>query len=136
MDMKKERRHKGIILKTSLMIIGSTTLVLGLIGVFIPVLPTTPFLLISVGCYANSSEKMHTFLLKSKIYENTVEKFLKEGGMSLRAKLSITIPVGILLTVLFFLFENPVVKIIIAGLFVAKVITFIKIPTINKDSTG
>lgn len=134
--MKKERRHKGIILKTSLMIIGSTTLVLGLIGVFIPVLPTTPFLLISVGCYANSSEKMHTFLLKSKIYENTVEKFLKEGGMSLRAKLSITIPVGILLTVLFFLFENPVVKIIIAGLFVAKVITFIKIPTINKDATG
>ncbi|HRW35072.1 MAG TPA: YbaN family protein [Thermotogota bacterium] len=134
--MKKERRHKGIILKTSLMIIGSTTLVLGLIGVFIPVLPTTPFLLISVGCYANSSEKMHAFLLKSKIYENTVEKFLKEGGMSLRAKLSITIPVGILLTVLFFLFENPVVKIIIAGLFVAKVITFIKIPTINKDSTG
>ncbi len=131
--MKKERQNKSLVLKISLIIIGSITLVLGLIGVFIPVLPTTPFLLISAGCYANSSEKMHTFLLKSKIYKNTVEKFLQEGGMSLRAKLTITIPVSILLTVLFFFFESPVVKIIIAGLFIAKVITFIKIPTIHKN---
>lgn len=130
--MKKERQNKSLVLKISLIIIGSITLVLGLIGVFIPILPTTPFLLISAGCYANSSEKMHAFLLKSKIYKNTVEKFLKEGGVSLRVKMTITIPVSILLTVLFCLFESPVVKCIIAGLFIAKVITFIKIPTIHK----
>ena len=56
----------------------------------------------------------------------------EQGGMSLKAKLTITIPVGILLTVLFFIFESPVVKIIIFALFVAKVITFILIPTIEE----
>ena len=130
--MKDEKHKRSLLVKITLIIIGTFTLVLGLIGVMLPILPTTPFLLVSAACYANSSEKMHTFLLKSKIYKNTVDKFIRQGGMSLKAKLTITIPVGILLTVLFFIFESPVVKIIIVALFVAKVITFIKIPTIKE----
>ncbi len=130
--MKDENHRKSLLIKTVLIIVGTFTLTLGLVGVALPVLPTTPFLLVSVACYANSSEKMHAFLLKSKLYKNTVEKFLQEGGMSLKTKLSITIPVGILLMVLFFVFESPVVKIIIVALFVGKVITFVKIPTIKK----
>jgi len=128
--MKNNSPKRRLLIKVVLILIGSLTLGLGLLGVAIPVLPTTPFLLVSAACYANSSEKMHAFLLKSKVYKNTVDKFINDGGMSLRAKLSITIPVGILLTVLFFVFESPVVKIIIVCLFVAKVITFILIPTI------
>jgi len=130
--MKDENHRKSLLIKTVLIIVGTFTLTLGLVGVALPVLPTTPFLLVSVACYANSSEKMHAFLLKSKLYKNTVEKFLQEGGMSLKTKLSITIPVGILLMVLFFVFESPVVKIIIVALFVGKVVTFVKIPTIKK----
>jgi uncharacterized membrane protein YbaN (DUF454 family) len=130
--MKEEKHKRSLLVKITLIIVGTSTLVLGLVGVAIPVLPTTPFLLVSAACYANSSERMHAFLLKSKIYKNTVEKFIREGGMSLRAKLTITIPVGILLTVLFFVFESPVVKIIIVALFIGKVITFVKIPTIRK----
>ncbi|MFP4461769.1 MAG: YbaN family protein [Thermotogota bacterium] len=130
--MKNEKNKRSLLNKTVLIIVGTSTLALGLVGVVLPVLPTTPFLLVSAACYANSSEKMHAFLLKSKVYKNTVDKFLREGGMSLKAKLSITIPVGILLTVLFFVFESPVVKVIIAALFVVKVITFVKIPTIKE----
>ncbi len=130
--MKDKKNKRSLFIKTVLIIVGTSTLALGLIGVAIPVLPTTPFLLVSAACYANSSEKMHAFLLKSKLYKNTVERFLQEGGMTLKAKLTITIPVGILLTVLFFVFESPVVKIIIVALFVGKVITFVKIPTIRK----
>ena len=118
--------------KVLLIIIGSLTLGLGVLGVLLPVLPTTPFLLVSAACYANSSDKMHTFLLKSRVYKNTVDKYIRQGGMSLRAKLAITIPVGILLTILFFIFESPVVKIVIVVLFIAKVITFIVIPTIKE----
>src|SRR6056297_2918057 len=98
--MKDEKHKRSLLVKITLIIIGTSTLTLGLVGVALPVLPTTPFLLVSVACYANSSEKMHAFLLKSKLYKNTVEKFLQEGGMSLKTKLSITIPVGILLMVL------------------------------------
>ncbi len=130
--MKDNSPKRRFLIKVILIVIGSLTLGLGLLGVAVPILPTTPFLLVSAACYANSSEKMHTFLLKSKVYKNTVEKFLQQGGMSLKAKLTITIPVGILLTVLFFIFESPVVKIIIFALFVAKVITFILIPTIEE----
>src|SRR6056297_4211834 len=124
-------KRKPAFLRGVLILTGTAALFLGILGVFLPVLPTTPFLIVTAGCYANSSDKLHAKLIKSRIYNNTVEKFLKEKGMSLKAKLSITIPVGILLTVLFFLVEPLVLKIIIVVLFVVKVITFSLMPTIS-----
>jgi len=124
-------KRKPAFLRGVLILTGTAALFLGILGVFLPVLPTTPFLIVTAGCYANSSDKLHAKLVKSRIYNNTVEKFLKEKGMSLKAKLSITIPVGILLTVLFFLVEPLVLKIIIVVLFVVKVITFSLMPTIS-----
>jgi len=124
-------KRKPAFLRGVLILTGTAALFLGILGVFLPVLPTTPFLIVTAGCYANSSDKLHAKLIKSRIYNNTVVKFLKEKGMSLKAKLSITIPVGILLTVLFFLVEPLVLKIIIVVLFVVKVITFSLMPTIS-----
>lgn len=127
---KKNKR----LIQSILILAGSVTLALGFVGVLIPVLPTTPFVLVSLICFANSSEKLHAKLIKSKIYNNTVERFLREKGMTLKAKLSITIPVGILLTVLVFLFDNLWIRIIIITLFIIKIIVFIRIPTIKRRS--
>ena len=129
MPKKKKRLIQYI-----LILAGSVTLALGFVGVLIPVLPTTPFVLVSLICFANSSEKLHAKLIRSKIYNNTVERFLREKGMTLKAKLVITVPVGILLTVLVFLFDNPWIRLIIITLFVIKIIVFIRIPTIKMRS--
>src|SRR6056297_683216 len=77
--MKDKKLQKSLVIKIILMIIGTFTLGLGLVGVAIPVLPTTPFLLVSAACYANSSDRLHAVLLKSKLYKNTVDKFIREG---------------------------------------------------------
>jgi len=49
-------------------LLGFVFLGLGLIGVFLPLLPTTPFLLVSAGCFAKSSDKWHQRLLSNKIF--------------------------------------------------------------------
>jgi uncharacterized membrane protein YbaN (DUF454 family) len=128
-----QNKNKKKFLKPFLIVIGSLSLSLGIVGLLLPILPTTPFILVTIGCFANSSERLHRWLLKSKIYTNTVDRFIREKGMTRKNKLAIVIPVGILLTVLFFIFTNIWIRVIIICLFAVKIIVFIKIPTIQNE---
>lgn len=50
--------------KAALLAVGFTALAVGLIAIFVPLLPTTPFLLVSAACFARSSERFHRWLLE------------------------------------------------------------------------
>lgn len=50
-------------LKTILIIVGSVSLALGILGIFLPLLPTTPFLILSAFCYSKGSDAFHKWLL-------------------------------------------------------------------------
>lgn len=64
------------------LIIGSITLALGFLGIFLPLLPTTPFLLITAFCYLRSSEKMYTWLTTHKYFGKYLKRYLIDKGMS------------------------------------------------------
>lgn len=51
-----------------LIVIGSLSLALGAVGIVLPVLPTTPFLLLSAYCFARSSERLHTYLVSHRVF--------------------------------------------------------------------
>jgi len=128
--------NKDKFLKKFLFIfIGVVSLGLGVIGIFLPILPTTPFILISVYCFARSSEKMHLWLINTKLYKKILEKFINKKGITIKSKLIIIVPVSILLLFLFLIFNNLWIRIIIIILFVMKILFFIKIPTIKNKNT-
>jgi len=64
-------------------------LVLGLIGIPVPVLPTTPFILLSAFLFAQSSERYHTWLKTTKVYKAYVLSYKERGGITLKRKLQI-----------------------------------------------
>lgn len=76
MNRKKSRRHvflfpvciifAVVMVKILLRIVGTVSLVLGLLGIALPVLPTTPFLLLTAFCYLRSAPAWHKRLLESK----------------------------------------------------------------------
>ncbi len=72
--------------KIILLIIGVITMSLGFIGIFIPVFPTTPFLLVALACFVNSSTKMHRFILENKYLGPYVKDYTSGNGIPLRAK--------------------------------------------------
>ncbi|MBK9447701.1 MAG: YbaN family protein [Betaproteobacteria bacterium] len=65
---------------------GTISLVLGIIGVFLPVLPTTPFILLAAACYARASEKFHQHLLAHKTFGPTIRDWEEYRSLSLKTK--------------------------------------------------
>ncbi len=62
---------------------------LGTVGVFLPILPTTPFYMLTLFFFANSSEKLHTWFLGTELYKKHLDSFVKKRGMMRSTKLSI-----------------------------------------------
>lgn len=114
---------------------GSLALALGILGVLIPILPTTPFLLVAAACYAKSSERFHQKLVNSELYKKYISQMVEQKGMTLKAKLTILIPVLCMLLVVFLVVDNIYLKAIVVLLGTAKIIAFIRIKTIKEDST-
>jgi hypothetical protein len=63
--------------KGLLIFLGSLFTLLGLVGVFVPVLPTTPFLLLASFCYAKSSDKLNNWLINHRIFGAYIGSYMK-----------------------------------------------------------
>ncbi|WP_130807826.1 YbaN family protein [Senegalia massiliensis] len=72
--------------KIILIIIGSLSLIFGTIGIILPVLPTTPFLLLSLACFVKSSDRLYKFILNNKYLAPYVSDYIKGNGIPLKAK--------------------------------------------------
>lgn len=117
--------------KVIYLIIGLVSFILGVIGVVIPLLPTTPFLLLTSMCLLKSSEKLNEKFMNTKIYNKYVKSFRKQGGMTLKSKLCLTIPISLLLIFMFITINSITMRIIIVLMWVTKVIVFTKMKTIK-----
>lgn len=113
--------------KIGLIALGTLSLIVGIIGIFLPILPTTPLLLLTSYCYISSSEKF----MNTKIYDKYVRNFHEKGGMTLRGKLMLTIPVSLLLLFMFITIKSPIMRMVIVVMWVTKVIFFTKMKTIE-----
>ncbi|ORX76622.1 hypothetical protein BCR32DRAFT_303341, partial [Anaeromyces robustus] len=98
-NINEKKKTKHIIIKIILIIIGSISFILGSIGIVLPILPTFPFYLLTLICFAKSSDRLHQWFINSKFYKNNLEDFVKGRGMTIKTKvqtiLFLTILMGI-----------------------------------------
>jgi len=73
-------------LRILLVIAGTFCVGLGIVGIFVPVLPTTPFLLLAAACYARSSQRFYSWLLNNKWFGSYIRNYLERKGITLRVK--------------------------------------------------
>ena len=74
-------------MKYLLIILGSISLILGVIGIFLPLLPTTPFLLLTAALYIRSSERLYLWLIHQKYLGTYIRNFREHRAIPLRAKI-------------------------------------------------
>jgi len=73
-------------LRILLVIAGTFFVGLGIVGIFVPVLPTTPFLLLAAVCYARGSQRFYSWLLNNKWFGSYIKNYLERKGIPLRVK--------------------------------------------------
>ena len=117
--------------KIGLIALGTISLAIGIIGIFLPLIPTTPLLLLTSYCYISSSEKLSEKFMNTKIYDKYVRNFHEKGGMTLKGKLMLTIPVSLLLLFMFITIKIPIMRVVIVVMWVTKVVFFTKMKTIK-----
>lgn len=115
---------------------GIVCFVLGAIGVVLPILPTTPFLLAAAFCFARSSQKVNDWFLQTKLYRNHLDSFVQERALTLKTKVSILGFASFMLAFPLIFSQNIYLRILIICLYCIKYYYFIfKIKTISSQKT-
>ncbi|WP_178007742.1 YbaN family protein [Mediterraneibacter sp.] len=97
---------KTNLLKSLWLILAFVCFGFGAAGVILPVLPTTPFLLLASFCFAKGSKKFHLWFQSTKLYQKHLDGFVKERTMLLKTKVCILLPVSVMLICAMVLMEN------------------------------
>jgi len=120
-------------IKHILILFGSIFLGLGFVGIIVPGLPTTPFLLLAAGCYVKSSDRLYSWLLDHKLFGKYIHNFRETRSISLRSKIISLIVMWVMIGLSIYLFIKIIpVKIIIALLGVIGSLVILLIPTLRK----
>lgn len=89
---------KKIIEKSFFLVSGWLAILLGTIGAFLPLLPTTPFIILAAFCFSKSSERLHNWLLQHKVFGSLIQNWERYGVIQLKAKWLATISIVVLMS--------------------------------------
>ena len=106
------------------LMIGIVSMVLGAIGVVLPVLPTMPFLLLASFCFAKGSDRFHKWFIGTKLYKKHLESFVTSRSMTLKTKLCILLPASAMLILAMLAMSNIYGRVFIVFLIIFKYIYF------------
>src|SRR4030043_2153164 len=133
MNQSGSKNRPNSFKRGTFLVAGTISLGLGAAGVFLPLLPTTPFLLLSAACYYKGSERMHRWLLNNKLFGSYIRNYKEGKGISKIAKilslflLWITIGYSV-----FFMVGSYVVQLILFAVAIAVTVHVATLPTLRK----
>tara|TARA_E500000075_G_scaffold100313_1_gene92003 strand:+ start:107 stop:535 length:429 start_codon:yes stop_codon:yes gene_type:complete len=83
-QMKKSR---FLLIRLLWIILGSAFVGIGTVGIFVPGLPTTVFMILAAACYVRSSDKLYNWLIKNKTFGKYIKDYREGKGMPIKAKI-------------------------------------------------
>ena len=77
---------------------------IGIIGIFVPILPTTPFLLLAAACFIRSSDRLYNWLISNRVFGRYLKNYMEKKGIPLGVKIFtiLLLWITILISVIFF----------------------------------
>lgn len=118
-----------------LTLLGSVCVFLGVAGIILPLIPTTPFLLLSAWCFARSSDKFYNWLLNHKWLGGYIRRFRSKQGVPVRVKIKAIVLMWFTMGVsAYFLRDNQIALVILAICAVGVSVLLICLPTEKQES--
>ncbi|WP_171978956.1 YbaN family protein [Fictibacillus arsenicus] len=111
--------------------LGFLFLGLGIVGIILPLIPTTPLLLLASYFFVKGSKKFERWFKGTSIYKNHLEEFIKEKSMTRKKKITINLFADAMIAVAFIMADSTIVRVVLLLIIVYKYYYFItKIKTI------
>lgn len=101
------RLHASRAMRVAFIALGMIALALGIAGVVLPVLPTTPFVLLAAACFARGSQRFHSWLLAHPLFGPIIIEWNEYGSIPWRTKIVAIVLMSTTLTVSIVLFIEP-----------------------------
>ncbi|AIM17031.1 MULTISPECIES: YbaN family protein [Neobacillus] len=119
------------IVKFIYIIIGLISLGLGVVGIVLPVVPTTPLLLLASFCFMKGSKRFETWFKGTNLYKRHLETFVREKSMTLKQKVTLMLFSDAMIAIPLFLHDSYIIKIVLVLIIIYKYYYFIfKIKTV------
>lgn len=127
---------KSRTIRVFFIVAGTIFLAVGVVGILLPILPTTPFLLLAAACYYKGSKRMHQWILNNRWFGDYIKNYREGRGISLKAKISALALLWITISYsAIFVVPIPIAQIILLIVAVAVSIHVITLPTFRKTQS-
>ncbi len=134
-DPTPKRLHPA--LRYILLISGGVAVALAIVGMFLPVLPTVPFLLLALTCFARSSPRVYDWLLEHTHLGPLVRPYLQGGGLPRAARVkAIALLWGSIGATVLFLLEAPWLKAMLLAIALGVTLYLLRLPALKAEGPG
>jgi len=93
------RKHNSLTVRVVFLTLGTLFVALGIAGIFLPVLPTTPFMLLAATCYARASTRFYNWLLNNRMFGPTILEWRRYRSIPYRVKWTAIVLMGVTLSI-------------------------------------
>jgi len=80
------KHHRSLSVRVLLVALGTLFVIIGIIGIFLPILPTTPFMLLAAACYAKSSSRFYNWIMNNRIFGPIIREWREHRSIPRKAK--------------------------------------------------
>ena len=129
--------HRSRWVRVAFLVLGSIALVLGLIGIFLPLLPTTPFVLLAAACYARGSRRFYDWLLANRTFGPIILEWERHRSIPYRTKITAIVLMSTTLAISITFFVQPLwLKGALAAMGAALAVWMYRIPSRDRSENG